>query len=888
MPRFRRTTWIAGLCALAFALPRGAAWAAPDVVRATLDNGLRVVVVHDSLAPVVTTEINYLVGSNDAPPGFPGMAHALEHMMFRGSTGLNKDQLAEVASLLGGAYNADTTETVTQFFYTAPAKDLDVVLRIEALRMNGATLAEADWDKERGAIEQEVSRDMSSPVYKYLKELQATLFAGTPYAHDALGTRVSFDKTNATLLRKFYETWYAPNNAILVIAGDVDPAQAIADARKRFGALPRKSLPTHAPIDLRPVKAETLTYPTDLPIGLATIAMRMPGLQDKNYAAATVLADAIGSERAKLFGLVVDGQALVSQFSYQPKAKVGFAVAAAGFPKGGDPKPLLAEMRAILSDVAAHGVPDDLVAAAKRQEIAALSFDANDISGLASSWSEALAFQNLQSPEDMIQEFDAVTPADVARVAKQVLNETNEVTAILTPTDQGKPVAGKGFGGAESFAVTPSGKVKLPDWAETALTRLELPVPGPKPVVSMLPNGIRLLVRQTNVSPTVSVYGEIRQEPALQTPKGQEGVAGLVDQLLDYGTTHHNRLAFQKALDDIAAQEQAGTSFQLKVLTREFKPGMALLAENELQPAFPARAFSVVQRQTEQNLAGLLQSPAYRFHRAIAKAVVPAGDPTLRQATPQSVSGLTLADVRNYWVKTFRPDLTTIEVVGDVTPDEAKAVVEQDFGGWHAEGLKPEVTLSQVPPSRAVDNHVPDASAVQDTVALAESLPLSAHSPDRYALLLGDTILGGGFSSRLYNDLRVHGGLVYSIDSSFDFGRTRAAYSVSFGADPDKVRQAVAMTVRDIKTMQTQPVGDGELARAKAEVLRQLPMARASVDGVAAEDLHLTKLDLPLDQPDIAAKNYYAMTAADIEHAFAHWLRPQDLSRVVKGPAVTQ
>jgi zinc protease len=312
-----RYTGVCGLAAvLLFAQPQ-AQQRQPsdvDVTRATLDNGMRVVILRDPLAPVVTVEENYLVGGNETPAGFPGMAHAQEHMAFRGCSGLTADQIAAIYAQLGGFDNADTEQNITQYFTTIPAADLDVALRIDAACMQDVQDSQAEWAQEKGAIEQEVARDLSNPTYKFITRVNEDMFAGTPYSHDPLGTKDSFEATTGEMLRKFYETWYAPNNAILVIAGAVDPNAVLAEVKQYYGKIERKTLPARPEINLAPVKTESFTLPSNLPYVLAFIAYRMPGTDSADFAAVRILSDVLASERGNLYELVPQGKALQTEF----------------------------------------------------------------------------------------------------------------------------------------------------------------------------------------------------------------------------------------------------------------------------------------------------------------------------------------------------------------------------------------------------------------------------------------------------------------------------------------------------------------------------------------------------------------------------------------------
>ena len=855
------------------------------VLRATLENGLRVVIVRNTRAPVVTVMVNYLVGSNESPEGFPGMAHAQEHMMFRGSPGLSADQLADIIALTGGMFNADTQQTVTQYSLTVPVEDLDVALHIEAIRMRDVLDSESLWEQERGAIEQEVAQDLSDPDFIFYKMLLAEMFKGTPYEYTPLGSIESFDKTTGAMLKKFFDTWYAPNNAILIIVGNVKHQTVLSQVKNLFSGIPPRNIPKHSAMRFQPLKPKTFTLKTDQSYGMVAVSFRMPGYDSEDYPASEVLADVLSSQRGNLFNLVVDGKALDVEFSLSTLPAAGFGYVAAAFPKGTDPSPLIKEIKRVLAKDIKQGFTEDLVEAAKRGRLTQAELRKNSVSGLAMAWSQALAVEGRQSPNDTEKAIQQVSVADVNRVAKKCLKLNQTIEAILVPEAAGKPVAAKPRVKMESFAPKLTKTVKLPEWAEKTLSRLSMPVSTVNPAVTVFQNGLKLIVQYESVSDTVSVYGHVKNNPDLQAPPGKEGVNLVLNPLFSFGTTSLDRLAFQKAVDDIGAEISVDTDFSLQVLARHFDRGVQLLAENMLHPALPEKAFKTLQKQAVGEVAGELESPNYLTNRTLKASLFPGNDATLRQTTPSTISSLTLQDVKSYYLKVFRPDLTTIVVIGKVNPEEARTIVEKHFGYWKAEGPKPETLPPSVPPNKPSAVSVPDLSRTQVKVILAETLGLTRSHPDYYALELGNHVLGGAFySTWLYRHLRENAGLVYYVSSSFDIGRTRSLYEVRYACDPGNVSKARAIIEHDLRQMQDEPVTSDELTKAKALLLREIPLSEASAQSIALGLIYRATNELPLDEPVIAARRYMELTPKEVRAAFSKWLRIDDLVQVTQGP----
>ncbi|HUO01297.1 MAG TPA: insulinase family protein, partial [Rhizomicrobium sp.] len=673
---------------------------------------------------------------------------------------------------------------------------------------------------------------------------------------------------------------------VLVVAGDVEPEAVLAKIKTLFGAIPSKTLPARPKFDFRPVDTAPIQVETDSPAATKMIAMRLPGWTSADFPALEVLSDVLSSRRFQLYALVAQGKAISANFSMDPLEQASIASASISVAPGSDLKAAEKTLRGILADVAKNGVPADLVAAAKIQEYRSAQTRKNSIPELASVWSDSVAQEGFQSPDEDLAQVEKVTPEDVNRVARKYLDLDHAIVLTMTPKG-GAQIAAEDhdFGGQESIALGEVKPVTLPSWAESALTRLDVPQSTLHPTVSTLPNGITLVVQPESVSDTVSVYGHIENRPETETATGKEGVAELVNALFKYGTQHLDRIAFQQALDAIGAGEHAGPDFQLQAMAGDFDRGVALLADNELHPAFSPEAMKRVRDQYSHMVAARMHTPAFLASKSLRESLFSKGDPSLREPLPENIGRLSMDDVLNYYRTTFRPDLTTIVVIGKITPEEARSVIEKYFGAWSAVGPKPEIDLPAVSANHSATLTIADNSRVQDTVALAENVPLARKDDDYYALTLGNAVLSGGFySSRLSNDLRKKTGLVYSVDADLEAGNTRSIYMVSYACDPVNVAKAAAIVSDELKDMQNNPVSDDELMRAKAYLLRQIPLREANFGAIAHRFNQLRDLGLPLDEPSQAASRYVNLNAADVQKAFRKWMRPGDLVRVSQGP----
>lgn len=803
--------------------------------------------------------------------------------MFRGSESLGASQFHETTAITGGNFNADTQASVTQYFFEMPSQYLDIALSLEASRAQNLLDTQALWDQERGAITQEVTSDNSSAIYRLLDKSVKRIFAGTPYADFGLGTVPSFKAMRAADLKAFYAKWYHPNNAVYVIVGDVDPQTTIAKVRALFEHIPARPLPARPAVKLRALTPVTLTDDSSDPITFGVLAYRVPGYQNPDYFASQILNDVLNNPRGALGELRFSGKTLQTFAQSITYDKAGLTIVGSVVPVTTKGQQAVDDIKTVLEAYKKTGLPADLVEVAKRKEIAQAEQQRNSISSLASLWSQSLAVEN-RTPDDDLAGLQRVSLDDVNHVLRTYYDNSTVTALIATPKSANPGGGGAGRVG-EDNTVVPTEHKPLPRFAQRVLDNLRVPPSDVAPAQSTLPNGLKLVVVPEPYSHSVVVHGRILNNPGIEDPAGKDGVESVLAQLLQFGTTTYDRVAYQTELDKIAADVTPGTDFSLDVPSAGFERGIELLADAQLHPALPEQGFGIVKAQTVGALTGENKSPDFLARQALLAALYPASDPVRRYATPESAGSLVLGDVRAQFAATYRPDLTTIVVVGDVTVAQAQAAVAASFGAWTVAGPKPALDLVPVAPNKATTAQVPATGRIQSTVVLAQTMALPRKDPAFALLNLADTVLTGGFyASLLYHDLRELHGYVYNVNSRLVVGKTRGEFRVGYGSDPQNVARAQKLVVDDLIALQQHGIPADRLQRSKALLLGGLPVKRESYDGLASRLLDYASEDLPLDQDVRDASKVLGASSPQVQAALVRWIRPNDFVRVVTGP----
>jgi zinc protease len=853
------------------------------VVRTTLANGLRVVLLPDRLAPVATTAISYGVGSDDDT--MPGLAHATEHMLFRGTKDVSAGQFADIAARAGAEYDAQTSNYNTLFFFKLPSAYVPLALRLEADRMNGATIAADAWKTERGAIEQEIRADQSVPGWAISERVRHAVFGTTPYAEDAGGTIPSFEKMTAADISRFYQAWYHPNNATLVVAGDIDPTATLAQIHAVFDTIPAQSLPVRAPIVVSRPAASTIDGGiAELPVPVVGLAYRFPSLGDPDYAAGQVLAAALNNGRGALADLTAQGSALFAAAIAVAYPEIGVGEIIAAGPPTGTTDALQASLRGVVERYRVSGIPDNLVQAAKTRLLSQQSYRQASISGLAFAWSNSLA-QHRDSPDDVYNAIARVTAADVNRVLRQNMVPERSVTISLRPRAMTSLPKVNPNAGVENVKFTPDVHEPLPSWATAYFdARLRAPKNGDL-IVTRLPNGMRLTVRRTTFSPVVVLSGHIHTSAELYEPAGKSGVSSLTESLLPWGTATYDRKAYQAQLDAIAADVTLGPDFAMTVESKNFDRAIALLADGLLHPAFPASAFELLKRNTAQSLAAVENQPRTQAAVAQSNALYPLGDPRRRRPTAKTVDAVSPQDVRRWYSFSYRPDLTTIAIVGDVTPAQARESIARYFGSWKARGAPPTFRFPMLKAGKSETVTVKSPSSQQSEVTLTQVIGVHRGDIDTVALDLANTILSGeDTGSMLFRNVRTDKGYVYSIDSSMDIGASSSTFSIDFASDPKNAQKAQAAAVSVIRRLQTTPLPLADLQRAKALLLAQRVLPLDSYSGLASNLLDDVIYSYTGADADAYWQRLVDTTPKQLQAAMKRWIDPNHFVRVVVAP----
>lgn len=863
----------------------------PDVIETRLSNGLQVLLKEVHSAPVVSTWLWYRVGSRNEVEGQTGLSHWVEHMLFKGSSRFPKGAIMRAVNRHGGYLNAMTSYDFTAYYETLPAAQAELALEIEADRMTTALFDPQEVEAERTVIIAEREGSENEPRYVLSEEVVAAAFRVHPYHHQPIGWKADLRAITREQLYAHYRRFYGPNNAVLIVVGDVDAEAHLAQIERSFGDIAPIELPPSIAREEPPLLGERrvmVHMPGSAPS--VRISYRTPPVSHPDYVPLVVL-DAVLSggkamfafgdspaRSARLYRALVETQLASSVGSnYHPSLDPFLLSLGATVRDGRAP----AEVEAALLDEVAklqdEPVQERELRVAIRQTQAQFAYSSERASNQALALGFLTMVDDYRRMDGLLDELAAVTPADVQRVARAYLGAKNRVVGWFVPEGDGDGGGGTDRGPAgEALHVVP------PVVAYYRPPERDLPISPTSVVRETLDNGIVVLVKENPASPSVTVEGTLRAGGLYETD-AQAGLANLTASMLRRGTARHTFQELNALLDDVGAslsvyagRDDAG--FDGRALADDLGLLIDTLAEVLTQPSFPPDELEKLRGQLLTHLGVAEMDTGYRASLAFDAALYPSGHPYARPVagTRDTVAALTRDDVVGFYRHHYHPEGLVLCVVGAVRAGEVVARVARALGDWRP-AVTPEVR--EVPPvappaERALVRVPLPGKAQADVIWGVLGMPRT--SPDYYAAQIANLILGRlGLMGRLGANVRDRLGLAYYVSSVLQVGPGPHPWNVVAGVNPADIERAMEAILSEVRGMRETLVSEEELADSKTFLNGALPLHLETNGGISGLLLDIEQYGLGYDYVQRYPSIIGAVTREDVQRVVRRYLDPE-------------
>jgi zinc protease len=846
----------------------------------TLPNGLRLFLKPVPGSPVVTTMVAYKVGSADEDLEHTGLSHYLEHLMFKGTDKLVPGDIDRLTQRNGGQNNASTSEDMTLFYFDFAADRWKAGLEVEADRMRNLKIDEKhEFQQEKGAVISELDRDEDEPWDLEQKAILPLLFGPkTPYGHPIIGEKQHVRAATADVIKKHYDRWYHPNNAVLVVAGGFDEKDALETITKLFGPIPRAELPARKPIPKPEPRAETVKkkfeskFPTPrLLYGFNTVVETDPDAIPLDVVQSILTSGKTSRLHKRL--IEADGTCTsVESNSMTGRYPGWFSIKVEMFQPAE-----VAKVEGAIADelkrLADEGPTEEELRRVRRSMLALHVFAHESIHALAESIASGVVANDLPFVQRYLPDLLKVTADDVKRVTKKYLIEHKPVIVESLSPDK----AERGLGPAKTQPARVARE-------EPAKKGGGFDLKAAKTVV--LENGLKLILLENHRLPIVVAHANVGHV-RLYEPADQIGIAGLVGILLEEGTATRTGPQIAKMIEDTGGEldmNSAGGS--VKVLADDTDLGLDLLFDCLIHPEFGKDEVESKQDQLLASLAEDEQRPETRAQRAFRAAVYgkhPLGRPPARADV---IKSLKPKDLKAFHRKVFVPNNTVVAVVGDFDSDKLVAGIKKRTAGWKA-GKLPELDLPAPPAPKASELVISEPTAAQLTVYLGH-VGIKRDNPDYYKLLVLDYILGTGtgFTDRLSGNLRDRQGLAYTVSAGItsSAGEEPGTFTGYVGTFPDKFAEVKAGFLKEINRIRDEAPSKEEVEDVKAYLTGSLAFSLTTCEQAAEMLLAVDRFKLGADYLVDYRKAVAAVTPADVLAAAKKYLHPGRLVVVAAGP----